>query len=263
MNKLKVENISYSYGKFNAIKDINFEVNDGLVGVLGANGAGKTTLIKLISTLFSIQSGEIHLNELDFKRDVSEIRKNIGYLPQNFSTYENLTGLEFLEIIASIKSGLNKKEIKTHLEDIIKTLGLIDFINRKIKEYSGGMKQKLGFAQVLIGDPKLIIVDEPTVGLDPEQRNIIRELFPIISKNRIVIVTTHIIEDIEYYCNELIIMKKGQVIYNGTKKDFVEKTEGLIWEVTGDETTFTEIANNGRILSTFQEEDKYRLKYMS
>ena len=218
MNKLEVKNISYSYGKFNALKDISFEASNGLIGVLGANGAGKTTLIKLISTLFSIQSGEIHLNDFDYKGKLKDIRKNIGYLPQNFSTYENLTGLEFLEIIASIKCDLNKAEIKSHIEDIINKLGLGDYINRKIKGYSGGMKQKLGFAQVLIGDPKLIIVDEPTVGLDPEQRNIIRELFPIISKDRIVLVTTHIIEDIEYYCNSILIIKNGELFTKEQKK---------------------------------------------
>ena len=263
MSCLKVNNLSYSYGRKKALEDISFEVRDGLIGVLGANGAGKTTAMKLLTTLFSLQQGEITLDEFDYKKEVKNIRKNLGYLPQGFNTYNNLTGREFLEIVANLKIDKDKNFIKQHLIEIIDSLEMKDYIDNKIKSYSGGMKQKLGFAQVLIGDPKLIVVDEPTVGLDPEQRNMIRELFPIISRGRIVMATTHIVEDIEYYCNYLLVLKEGRLIYKGTKDDFIEKAKGMIWKTKGDAEVFQLIKSKGEILTCAQKGEILELKYIS
>ncbi len=263
MNSLKVTNLNYKYGNVQALKDISFEVNDGLVGVLGANGAGKTTAMKLLATLFSIQSGEIYLNDLDYKKCLKQVRKKLGYLPQNFSTYGNLKGREFLEIIANLKLDYPKKIIEANINEIIEKLRMKEYIDRKIKEYSGGMKQKLGFAQVLIGDPSLIVVDEPTVGLDPEQRNTIRELFPIISKNRIVLATTHIVEDIEYYCNYLLVIKDGKLIYKGTKENFIKEVDGTLWESDVDADTYFNMSSNNKILTTTQNENGCHIKYIS
>lgn len=263
MNKLKVNNLMYKYGKLHVLKDISFEVSDGLVGILGANGAGKTTTMKLLTTLFKIQSGEIFLNDLNYKKDLKEIRKNLGYLPQNFSAYGNLKGKEFLEIISDLKLDWSKTEVERHIKEIVKELNMEKYIDRKIKEYSGGMKQKLGFAQVLIGNPKLIIVDEPTVGLDPEQRNSIRELFPVISKNRIVLVTTHIVEDIEHYCNYLLVMKEGKLIYKGTKENFMQKIDGMLWEDDVDINMLLKIKATNKIIATFQNKELSHIKYIS
>ncbi|MCB2338849.1 ABC transporter ATP-binding protein [Clostridium estertheticum] len=263
MNTLKVSNLNYKYGNVEVLKNISFEVKEGLVGILGPNGAGKTTTLKLLTTLFAIQDGEISLNNLNYKKDLKDVRKTIGYLPQEFSTYENLKGREFLEIIGSLKLDSNKKNIKKHLDEIIKTLDMNDYIDRKIKQYSGGMKQKLGFAQVLIGDPNLIVVDEPTVGLDPEQRNIIRELFPVISKNRIVLVTTHIVEDIEYYCNYLLVIKAGELIYKGTKENFINEVSELLWESDVDADTLIKINASGNVLTTLNSMNFSHIKYIS
>ncbi|WP_242840643.1 ATP-binding cassette domain-containing protein [Clostridium hydrogeniformans] len=263
MLNLKVDNLNYNYGKVQALKDISFQVNEGLIGVLGANGAGKTTLMKLLTTLFSTQSGEIYLDELNYKKDLNVIRKNIGYLPQNFSTYENIKGREFLEVIANLKLDCHKKTIENHINEIVKELNMEEYIDRKFKEYSGGMKQKLGFAQVLIGDPRLIIVDEPTVGLDPEQRNVIRELFPIISRNRIVLATTHIVEDIEYYCNYLLVINNGELIYKGTKENFIKEVDGLLWEADVNAETLISIKEKNLILTTVYNEENCHIKYVS
>ncbi|MBU3173526.1 ABC transporter ATP-binding protein [Clostridium estertheticum] len=263
MNTLKVSNLNYKYGNVEAVRDISFEVKEGLVGILGPNGAGKTTTLKLLTTLFVIQGGDIFLNDLNYKKDLKEVRKTIGYLPQDFSTYENLKGREFLEIIGSLKLDWNKKNIKKHLDEIIDKLDMNEYIDRKIKQYSGGMKQKLGFAQVLIGDPNLIIVDEPTVGLDPEQRNIIRELFPVISKNRIVLVTTHIVEDIEHYCNYLLVIKSGELIYKGTKENFINEVSELLWESDVDVDTLNKINASGNILTTLNSSNFSHIKYIS
>lgn len=263
VNALKVENLKYSYGKVEALKGISFEVSDGLVGILGPNGAGKTTAMKIITTLFSIQSGDIYLNDLDYKKDLSAIRKSLGYLPQDFTTYGNLKGREFLEIIADLKVDWDKQKVKSHIDEIIKSLNMEEYIDRKIKEYSGGMKQKLGFAQVMVGDPKVIVVDEPTVGLDPEQRNYIRELFPIISKDRIVLATTHIVEDIEAYCTHLLVIKEGRLIYNGKKEDFIKETEGMIWQGIMEGADLAKVRDIAQVLTTSQTAEGTQIKYIS
>ncbi|MEG0308475.1 MAG: ATP-binding cassette domain-containing protein [Clostridium sp.] len=263
MNTLKVDKLNYSYGKYEALKDISFEVTDGVIGILGPNGAGKTTAMKLITTLFKAEHGEIFLNDLSYKKDIKEVRKNIGYLPQDFATYGNLKGREFLEIIGSLKLDYDEKSIKSEIEEIVSKLSMNEYIDKKIKEYSGGMKQKLGFAQVLIGSPKLVVVDEPTVGLDPEQRNYIRELFPIISQDRIVLVTTHIIEDIEFYCNYLLVIKDGRLLYKGTKDKFINAVEGLAWECDVNLETYREICNTNKILKTSPLGESMHIQYVS
>jgi ABC-type multidrug transport system ATPase subunit len=263
MNSLKVSNLEYKYGKVEVLRNISFEVTDGLVGILGANGAGKTTTMKLLTTLFSVQGGDIFLNDLNYKKDLKEVRKKIGYLPQDFSTYGNLKGREFLQVIGDLKLDWDKKKINSHLDEIIIKLNMNEYINKKIKEYSGGMKQKLGFAQVLIGDPSLIVVDEPTVGLDPEQRNSIRELFPVISKNRIVVASTHIVEDIEYYCNYLLVVKEGRLIYKGTKEDFIKAVDEIVWEADVDVDTMLNIKATNKIITTLKADEFSHIKYIS
>lgn len=263
MNCLKVNNLSYKYGKTEALKDVSFEVKDGLIGVLGANGAGKTTAMKLITTLFSLQNGDIFLNQMDYRKDLKEIRRNIGYLPQDFSTYGNLKGIEFLEIIGDMKLDLKRSSIREHIDGIVEKLDMKEYIGRKVKEYSGGMLQKLGFAQVMIGDPSLIVVDEPTVGLDPEQRNTIRELFPLISRNRIVMATTHIVEDIEYYCSYLLVIKDGGLIYKGTKEEFVKEVKDIVWEADVDLDTHLKIRESSKIITTLQPGEFSHIKYIS
>lgn len=263
MNSLKVTDLKYNYGNVEALKGISFEVHDGLTGILGPNGAGKTTAMKLITTLFPIQQGDIYLNNIDYKKDLSSIRQQIGYLPQDFSTYGTLKGREFLEIVASIKLAWDKKKINQHIDEIIEKLDLNEYIDKKIKQYSGGMKQKLGFAQVLIGDPELIVVDEPTAGLDPEQRNTVRELFHVISKDRIVLATTHIVEDIEYYCNYLLVIKKGELIFKGTKDTFMKEADGKLWEADVDQDTLNKILSDHKVLTTLEADNCLHIRYMS
>lgn len=263
MNKLKVSNLSYSYKKHKALKEVSFEVSDGLVGILGENGAGKSTLIKLISTLFTIQSGEITLNNMNYNKEWNKVRGSIGYLPQDFSVYDNLTGREFLEIISSLKIEGKKEDFKNEAKRIVKEIGMEKFIDKRINEYSGGMKQKLGFAQALVGNPKLLILDEPTVGLDPQQRNVIRELFPFISLDKIVLVTTHIVEDIENYCKYLIVMKEGRIIFKGEKKEFVNSVKDLLWEGEVKAEELLDFKEKYNIIETSIDEERIRVKYIS
>ncbi|MGL5152334.1 MAG: ABC transporter ATP-binding protein [Clostridium sp.] len=263
MSSLKVKELSYKYKNHKALNNISFNIESGLVGILGENGAGKSTLIKLISTLLPIQDGRIELNEIIYNKNLKNVRGHIGYLPQDFQVYDNLTGKEFLEIIASLKLEGNKAKYKEECNELINELSMDKFINRKIREYSGGMKQKLGIAQALVGNPDMVILDEPTVGLDPKQRNMIRELFPYISLNKIVIVTTHIVEDIENYCKYLIVMKEGNIIYQGGKKEFVNSVSNLLWEGIVEEKDLLYIKSKVKILSTYINEDIITIRYIS
>ncbi|MDP4143348.1 MAG: ATP-binding cassette domain-containing protein [Bacillota bacterium] len=263
MSKIVVKDLSYKYRKTKALNNINFEVTDGLIGVLGANGAGKSTLMKLITTLLKVKDGDISIDGTSYKERIDKIRGQLGYLPQDFNVHESLTGRQLLDVLASIKINFNKEEKNAHLEDIIRDFDMQDYIDRKIKEYSGGMKQKLGFAQAIIGDPKLIVMDEPTVGLDPEQRNIIRDLFPVISKGRIVFVTTHIVEDIENYCNYLLVLNKGSLIFKGTKDDFIKEVKGYLWDEIVDVDEVIKLKNQVKIINSIPSNDKIRVKYIS
>lgn len=263
MSKIVVENLSYKYKKTKALSYINFEVTDGLIGVLGANGAGKSTLMKLITTLLKVKDGDISIDGTSYKERVDKIRGQLGYLPQDFMVYESLTGRELLEVLATIKTNYNNEEKNAHLEDIIKNFDMQNYIDKKIKEYSGGMKQKLGFAQAIIGDPKVIVMDEPTVGLDPEQRNIIRDLFPVMSRGRIVFVTTHIVEDIENYCNYLLVLNKGSLIFKGSKDDFIKEVKGYLWDEVLGINDVAVLKKQVKIINSIPSEDKIRVRYIS
>ena len=263
MSKIVVDKLSYEYKKVKALENVSFQVSDGLIGVLGANGAGKSTLMKIITTLLSIQQGDISLEGESYKGNVKNIRGQLGYLPQDFQVYETLTGRQLLDVIATIKTDYGKAEKEEHLNNIIKTFEMQDYIDRKIKEYSGGMKQKLGFAQAIIGDPRVIVMDEPTVGLDPEQRNIIRDLFPFISRDRIVFVTTHIVEDIEYYCNYLLVLTKGKLIFKGQKDDFVREVEKYLWQEVVEVAEVWQLKAKVKVISSIPSNDKMLVKYIS
>nr|WP_253197679.1 ATP-binding cassette domain-containing protein [Clostridium algidicarnis] len=263
VSKIVVENLSYKYRKTKALSNINFEVTDGLIGVLGANGAGKSTLMKLLTTLLKVKDGDISIDGTSYKKGVDKIRGNLGYLPQNFMVYESLTGRELLDVLATIKTDYNKEEKSTHIEDIIRDFDMQDYIDKKIKEYSGGMKQKLGFAQAIIGDPKIIIMDEPTVGLDPEQRNIIRDLFPAMSSGRIVFVTTHIVEDIENYCNYLLVLNKGSLIFKGSKDDFINEVKGYLWEGVLPINDVIVLKTQAKLISSIPSGDNIKVRYIS
>lgn len=263
MSKIVVKNLSFKYRKTKALKNINFEVTDGLIGILGANGAGKSTLIKLIATLLKVKDGDISIDGTSYKERVDKIRGQLGYLPQDFIVYESLTGRELLDVLATIKTKYNKKEKNEHLEEIIRNFDMEGYIDKKIKEYSGGMKQKLGFAQAIIGDPKVIVMDEPTVGLDPEQRNIIRDLFPSISRGRIVFVTTHIVEDIENYCNYLLVLNKGSLIFKGSKDVFIEEVKGFLYEEILDIKDVVLLKNKAKIINSIPCGEGLKVRYIS
>ncbi|MEQ8154668.1 MAG: ABC transporter ATP-binding protein [Clostridiaceae bacterium] len=263
MSCLKVDNLNYRYGKKEVLKNISFEVNEGVVGILGADGEDRTTAVRLLAALSEIQGGDIFLNGLNYKSNLKEVRKSIGYIPQFFSVYGHLTGREFLQMEAGLRSDGNNKNIRNQIDEIVAKLSMQEFIHRKVKLYSDAMRQKLGIAKVLMGDPGLIIVDEPTVGLAPEQRNAIRELFPVMAEGKIVLVTTHIAEDIEQYCNYLLVIKDGELIYKGTKERFINEAEGLLWESRVNHSTYSSIKASAHVIAASNSKESISIKYIS
>lgn len=263
MNTLRVDKLSFSYGNEQILKNITFDINDGLIGILGPNGAGKTTLIKILATLMYAKEGDVEINNMSYKTNIFEIRKTLGYLPQNFRVYPQLTGKEFLEFIANVKMGKDKENKHRCILETINNLDMKDFINNKVKTYSGGMLQRLGIAQSLIGNPRIIIVDEPTAGLDPEQRNNFRKILPFISKDRIVIVTTHIVEDIEYYCDYLLLLDQGNLKYKGKIDEFLNMSKGKIWKASVDNNDFYDVVNKSKILDSVERGDIKDIVYIS
>lgn len=229
---IKITNLSKKYltSKIKCLNDINVSINEGVYGLLGENGAGKTSLLKTIATILPIQTGNIQVDGKNYNDSIQEIRNIIGYLPQKFEFFNNLTVYETLDYILSLKKMKdNPQNRRKEIYEIIEKINLQEKINSKINNLSGGMKQRLAIAQALIGNSKLIILDEPTVGLDPGERLRFRNLINEYEKNRIIIISTHIISDISILCENIGVMKKGKLIYSGLITNLLEKIEGKIF----------------------------------
>ncbi|MFZ4569967.1 MAG: ABC transporter ATP-binding protein [Bacteroidales bacterium] len=231
--EISIQGVSKKYrGNKFGLKDFNLELKNGILGLIGPNGAGKSTLMRILATISRPTEGKITLDGIDIVKSPDTVRKILGYLPQDFGVYPNLTAMEFLEYIAAIK-GFTGKSIKLRIEALLEELNLTVVRNRPIGTYSGGMKQRIGIAQVLLGDPKLLILDEPTVGLDPEERVRFRNLLTDLSGERIVILSSHIVSDIETMAGEIAIVFQGRLLEHsftlekGTLEDMYLKVIAL------------------------------------
>lgn len=229
MNELVVKNVSKAYGKKVVLEEINFSIESGMVGLLGNNGAGKTTLMNMITGLVPPDKGEILLNGLDIDSNPMYARKMIGYLPQEFELYNNLTAYEMLEYIARLNK-LSKKETIEKIPEILKTVNLFDNKDEKVGGFSGGMKRRMGIGMVLIKNPNVIIVDEPTAGLDPIERVRFRTLLSTLSNEKIVLLSTHIVEDISATCNKLLFIKNKRIRFQGTPDEWLKNTKNKVAE---------------------------------
>ena len=214
--KLSVDRITKQYRNKIAVDRISFELTEGVTGLLGANGAGKTTLMRMMSGILTPTSGEINADGINVSTE--NYRALLGYLPQDFGYYPEFSAKEFLEYFAALK-GLEKKRAKEKTKDLLELVGLSDVANKKIKTFSGGMKQRVGIAQALLNDPKILILDEPTAGLDPKERVRFRSLIEELGKNSIVLLSTHIVTDIEHIADRIIMMKDGSMIWQGNQSD--------------------------------------------
>ena len=242
---LVVNNVSKKYGSFYALKDINLEFNNGVYALLAPNGAGKTTLIKLLTTLIFPTSGEILYKGTDIVSLDGEYRDIIGYLPQDFGYYRNYTPRKFLLYLAALK-GIKKEDAVEKVKEVLKVVSLENVENKKMKGFSGGMIQRVGIAQALLNDPKILILDEPTAGVDPKERVRFRNLLSDLSRDRIVIISTHIVSDIEFISNEVIMIKDHKVLYKDSIENICSTLDGMVYETS----------------MTFEESKEFRKKYI-
>jgi len=233
-NKIVFENVSKSYGKFKALDDIDLEIPEGMFGLLGPNGAGKTTFMKILVTLLDPSKGKVLINGHDAANDKMDVRNIIGFLPQEFSIYPQLTAHEFLEYIAGLNGIKDKSKITKALEQV----NLLEVKNKKVGGFSGGMKRRLGIAQAILKEPKILIVDEPTAGLDPEERIRLRTLLVELSQERSVILSTHIVEDISSTCENIAFIVKGSMKYIGSTDVFINKAKGKVREFVVKNTSY-------------------------
>lgn len=207
-----IDRLSKQYGSKIAVDRISLHMQKGVYGLLGANGAGKTTFMRMLCGILKPTAGTVTFDGMDVSTE--EYRIRLGYLPQDFGYYPDFTGIDFLLYMAALK-GLNKNHAKRRVQELLKLVVLQDVAKKKIKTYSGGMKQRLGIAQALLNDPQFLVLDEPTAGLDPKERVRFREMISEIGKENIVLLSTHIVSDIEHIADVVLMMKEGQMIYNG------------------------------------------------
>lgn len=220
---IKLENVTKKYGKFEALKGISFEVKEGeVVGLLGANGAGKSTTMNIITGFIEQTSGKVLVNEIDVLKKPSKAKKIIGYMPEGVPLYNDLTVKEFVKYMAELKR-VNKKEIKEKVLKVLEDTGLLDVQNKLIKNLSRGYKQRVSLAGTLVSEPKVIILDEPTVGLDPKQVTEIRELIKRLGKEHTVILSSHILSEVSQICNRVIIINKGEIVAVDTPDNLEKK----------------------------------------
>ncbi|MGH4123186.1 MAG: ABC transporter ATP-binding protein [Clostridium sp.] len=261
--ELKIKNLSKKYNNnVWALKDLNLELKSGVCGLLGPNGAGKSTMMRIISTITKATEGEILWNGKDIGKEPNAIRKVLGYLPQDFGVYPNLNAVEFLEYMAGIK-GINGRDTKKRIEELLDLVNLRDAKKRALSGYSGGMKQRVGIAQALLNDPEILIVDEPTVGLDPEERVRFRNLISDLSINRIVIFSTHIVSDIEATAASIAIISKGQLLTHSTPEGLLNEVEGKVWEWVVPENELEIVRNNWIISGTIRRNDGVHIRVVS
>ncbi len=214
--KLSVDRITKQYKNKIAVDRVSFELTEGVTGLLGANGAGKTTLMRMMSGILTPTGGEISADGIPVQAE--SYRALLGYLPQDFGYYPEFTAKEFLEYFAALK-GIERKRAKEKTKELLELVGLSDVAGKKIKTFSGGMKQRAGIAQALLNDPKILILDEPTAGLDPKERVRFRTLIEELGKNSIVLLSTHIVSDIEHIADRIIMMKDGALVWQGRQSD--------------------------------------------
>ena len=260
--KIAIHELSKHYrGGKKALKDINIEINSGMFGLLGPNGAGKTTLMRILVTLMKATSGEVTIDGYDLLKNRKEIRRMLGYLPQDFSVFSRLKTWEFLDYAARLDGIKDRKQRLDKVDRMLEQVGLFDARERRANKLSGGMKRRLGIAQTLIGEPRIMVVDEPTVGLDPEERLRFRNILADLARqDMIIILSTHIVGDISSTCSDMAILNEGKIVFNGSPESLVESAKGRVWMVTASDYELDELKRKLPVISTVPSEGGWEVR---
>lgn len=258
---IEICNVKKSFGQKEILHGINLNFDKGIYGLLGPNGAGKTTLMSIMVGLLNASSGAVKFDDKDITEQDSTFLSKLGFLPQYPGYYKNYTALEFLEYMSALKGikGNNKKQI----DELLEFVNLTEHADRKVGTFSGGMLRRVGLAQTLLGDPEVIILDEPTAGLDPIERIRLRNLLSEIAQNRTVIVATHIVSDIEYIANEVVLLFGGQVVSSGSPEKLTSDISEKVWRVEAKTNEMEDYVKKYKISNIFSEKDKYVLRVVS
>lgn len=252
---LTINKVTKQFNDKTAVKDFTTELSSGIYGLLGPNGAGKTTIMRILADVSRPSSGEILVDGKN-KDDLGpEYRNLLGYLPQNVGLYKNFTAEEFLQYVSALK-GIHKNDVKAKVDELLEFVNLEKERRKKIGKFSGGMKQRLGIAQALLNDPKILILDEPTVGLDPNERIRFKNLIADISKDKIVILSTHITSDIEFIANEILVMKDGVLVEKLTTSEMIDKLRGKVYNLKVSENKLHNLSKKFKV-SNLIRENKY------
>ncbi|MFW5754956.1 MAG: ABC transporter ATP-binding protein [Tangfeifania sp.] len=263
--QIKIEGLSKVYKNGNyAVKNLNLEIPNGMFGLLGPNGAGKSTLMRILVTLMKPSKGTVKVNGLDLAKNRREIRSMLGYLPQDFSFFSKLKTYEFLDYAARLAGMKNGTARRTAVDQMLEEVGLFEARDRNANKLSGGMKRRLGIAQALINNPKIIIVDEPTTGLDPEERIRFRNLLSTIStRDVIIILSTHIVGDISSTCHNMALLNNGELAFSGSPEQLVKKAEGNVWLINATEAEYLEINEKFPVISTIPTEGGWEVQVVA
>ena len=261
---LKIKNISKTYSNgVEALKNISLEIGNGMFGLLGPNGAGKSTLMRTIASLQNADEGSIKIGDIDIFNDKHSLRKILGYLPQEFGVYPKVTAIELLDHMAIMKGITSSVDRKSEVEALLKKTNLWESRKQRLGTYSGGMKQRFGIAQALLGDPKLIIVDEPTAGLDPMERNRFHNLLSEIGENIIVILSTHIVDDVSDLCNDMAIILNGKLRLKGKPLELIKKINDMVWQGLVEKSDAENVKNDERLISSRLYMGKVKIRLLS
>lgn len=258
---IEIKNLNKCYGKKQALCDVNLTIGQGMFGLLGRNGAGKTTLMRTLATLLPKRGGTVSVCGIPIEQD-QEIRKIIGYLPQEFSMYPSMNVMEVMDYLALL-SGLKKTERRERTELLLQKVNLTEHRKKKVKALSGGMKRRLGIAQALLNNPKVLIVDEPTAGLDPEERIRFRNLLSEAAEKRIVILSTHIVGDIEAACENIAILDSGKVLYQGTVNRLLAEADGSVYTKITDKEELTSLKKDLFITSMHMQGSDISVRFLA
>lgn len=251
-------------GGHHALKGLNLEVGTGMFGLLGPNGAGKTSLMRILTLLQGFTSGQVTINGLDLSKDRKALRSILGYLPQDFRFFEKLKTWEFLDYGAALAGMKNKSKRRAHVDELLHKVGLLDVRERYANKLSGGMKRRLGIAQAIIGEPKVIIVDEPTTGLDPEERIRFRNILSDISKQEVtIILSTHIVGDISSTCEDLALLNRGELVFRGSPEALAQTAQGHVFSMEVDDQGFDALQEKYPVISTISEDGRWVVEFVA